>query len=356
MGEIDSDGIAEWYSKCKVRKEGNLYIATPHTTNPTRRTVNKQKEITVSVKDGKYTLEQPIEDTAVKDGIKSVTIDSGQVAEPLDKSPSNTNKQASAQVTTFQQIFDKLFDRHFKLKPYIRKQQILQDMLPLFENSEDAGSFVNGQWKRQKRNAYTRKQRFEYKAYNQNYEYFFTVTFDNKKHTEQSFERSLKNTFSNLHKRYGCLFQGVWERGSENDRLHFHGLIYDSKRKILDGLDTVTDYNPQTGRKKTYLQSKYFFEKYGRNEFSKIIPQTYESAIKYITKYLSKQNVRPYYSKGLYRFIESDIDGKDVIAKMDITDERDIRLIVASNFTVWQDAVMIGEASTETMAQAKKVP
>lgn len=348
MGVIDSDGIAEWYPKCKVRKEGNLYIATPHTTNTSMRTVNKPKEITVSVKDGKYALEQPRD--------KPLKAEYEQVAEPSDKSLPAAKKQADVQVTTLKQIFDELFDRYYKLKPYLRKQQILQDMLPLFENIEDAENFVDGQWKRKRRNAYTRKQRFEYKAYNQNYEYFFTVTFDGKKYTEQGFEKSLKNTFSNLHKRYDCLFQGVWERGTENDRLHFHGLIYDPNKKITDNLENVADYNPQTGKVKTYLQSKYFFEKYGRNEFSKIVPQTYESAIKYITKYLSKQNVKPYYSKGLYRFIESDIDGKDVIAKMDITDERDIRLIVADKFTIWQDAVMVGEASPETMAQAKKVP
>lgn len=228
-------------------------------------------------------------------------------------------------------------------------------MLPLFPTEEDASYFVDEQCRRKWRNAYTRKQRFEYKAYNQNYEYFFTVTFDSKKHTEQSFEKSLKNALSNLHKRYGCLFQGVWERGSENDRLHFHGLIYDPNKKITGELETVKDYNPKTGKMKTYLQSKYFFEKFGRNEFSEIIPQMYESAIKYITKYLSKQDVKPYYSKGLYRFIESDIDGNDVICKMDGSDERDNRLIVAKDFRVWDEGALIGEVSPETIAQARKV-
>ena len=166
----------------------------------------------------------------------------------------------------------------------------------------------------------------------------------------------MKLAFSNLHKRYGCLFQGVWERGKENDRLHFHGLIYDPNKKITSGLEKVSDYNPKTGIMKTYLQSKYFFDKFGRNEFSEIIPQMYDSAIRYITKYLSKQGVKPYYSKGLYRFIESDIDGNDVICRMDGTDERDIRLLVAGDFRVWQDGVLIGDASPETMAKAPKVP
>ena len=229
-------------------------------------------------------------------------------------------------------------------------------MLPLFPTETDAAYFVDEHWRRKWRNAYTRKQRFEYKAYNQNYEYFFTVTFDSKKHTEQSFEKSLKLAFSNLHKRYGCLFQGVWKRGSENNRLHFHELIYDPNKKITGELETVSDYNPKTGKMKTYLQSKYFYEKFGRNEFSEIIPQMYDAAIKYITKYLSKQGVKPYYSKGLYRFIESDIDGNDVLGKMDGADERDIRLLVAKDFRVWQESVLIGEASSETIAQAPKLP
>lgn len=357
LGEIDQDGIAQWYPNCKVRKEGDVYIATPHTTNPTKRTIRKPKEIAVSVKDGKYALEKPLENTAVNDGIDTIAVDSGQVAEPTDKSTSTAKEQPKTDVliTTLKGIFDELYDKYYKQYPNVRKQSILKDMLPLFPTEEDAAYFVDEQCRRKWRNAYTRKQRFEYKAYNQNYEYFFTVTFDSKKHTEQSFEKSLKNALSNLHKRYGCLFQGVWERGSENDRLHFHGLIYDPNKKITGELEQVSDYNPKTGKMKTYLQSKYFFEKFGRNEFSEIIPQMYQSAIRYITKYLNKQDVKPYYSKGLYRFIESDIDGNDVIGKMDCTDERDIRLLVAKDFNIWDEGVLIGEASPETIAQARKV-
>lgn len=353
LGEIDEDGIAQWYPKCKVRKEGDVYIATPHTTNPTRRTVRKQKEIAVSVKDGKYALENP-SDKPSNDSF----VQSEQSTEQTDKSlpkPKETPK-TDVRTTTLKQIFDELYNKYFNQFPHIRKQSILKDMLPLFPTETDATYFVDEHCRRKWRNAYTRKQRFEYKAYNQNYEYFFTVTFDGKKHTEQSFEKSLKLAFSNLHKRYGCLLQGVWERGTENDRLHFHGLIYDPNKKITGELETVSDYNPKTGKMKTYLQSKYFYEKFGRNEFSEIIPQMYDSAIKYITKYLSKQGVKPYYSKGLYRFIESDIDGNDVLGKMDGTDERDIRLLVAKDFRVWQEGVLIGEASPETIAQAPKLP
>lgn len=368
IGTVDQDGIAQWYPNCKVRKAGDVYIATPHTTNPTKRTVRKPKEIAVSVTDGKYALEKPqdkplndsftqAENTAVNDGIEPAIIGGEQSTEQADKSSQKAKEQykTDVRITTLKDIFDELYDKYYKQYPNIRKQSILKDMLPLFPTEEDAVYFVDEQCRRKWRNAYTRKQRFEYKAYNQNYEYFFTVTFDSKKHTEQSFEKSLKNALSNLHKRYGCLFQGVWERGTENDRLHFHGLIYDPNKKITGELGQVSDYNPKTSKMKTYLQSKYFFEKFGRNEFSEIIPQMYESAIKYITKYLSKQDVKPYYSKGLYRFIESDIDGNDVIGKMEVTDERDNRLIVAKDFRIWDEGALIGEVSPETIAKARKV-
>ena len=304
----------------------------------------------------KYALEEKPIDKMLND----IYTQAEQTTEPTVKSSSAAKEQAVnersiVRITTLKQIFDELYDKYYKQYPNVRKQSILKDMLPLFSSKEDALYFVDEQFRRKWRNAYTRKQRFAYKAYNQNYEYFFTITFDSKKHTEQSFEKSLKNALSNLHKRYGCLFQGAWERGSENDRLHFHGLIYDPNKKITGELETVKDYNPKTGKMKTYLQSKYFFEKFGRNEFSEIIPQMYQSAIKYITKYLNKQDVKPYFSKGLYRFIESDIVGNDVICKMDSSDERDIRLIVSNKFKIWDEGALIGEASPETIAKAKKV-
>ncbi len=346
LGEIDEYGIAEWYPKCKVRKEGNVYIATPHTTNPILRKKRKEKQISVTLKDGEYSLENNDDGQVVKQAKECLSM------------PKETPKikQTNIVVTTHKEIFDELYKKHSKLKYYERKKAILKDMLPLFKSEEAAKYFVDEHWSRKRRNNYTRKQRFEYKAYNQNYEFFFTITYDDKKHTEESFENSLKLAFSNLHKRHGCLFQGVWERGKDNDRLHFHGLISDKSRKILDNLELVKDYNPKTGKVKEYLQSKYFADKFGRNEFSEIVPQMYDRAIEYITKYLSKQGVKPYYSKGLYRFIESDISGDDVICQMSNDTSRDIRLLIAPDFKIWQEGELLGNASPEAIAKAPKLP
>ena len=346
IGPLDEDGIAEWYPKCKVRKEGDVYIATPHTTNPARRSVRPKVPIAVTVNDGKYELANaPASDE---------TVTGRQVHEQDEKSP---HKALSGPfMTTFKELFDELYDKYSNLKPHEQKRAIFNDIVALFADNNAAEEFTDINWRRKRRNLYVRRKRFEYKAYNQNYEFFFTVTYDDKKHTAQSFEKSLKNAFSNLHKRYGCLIQGVWEYGREHERLHFHGLLYDPQHKIRNSLEQIREYNPQSGRMKTFLQSKYFAERFGRNEFSEIIPEIYSSAVNYITKYLSKQNVRPYYSRGLYRYIESDIRGEDVLGKMDDGSGRDIRLLVAGDFDIWQDGENIGKPAPETLARARKLP
>ena len=54
MGEIDEDGIAQWYPNCKVRFDGIHYIATPHTTNTAKRMKRVEEKITVSEENGKF--------------------------------------------------------------------------------------------------------------------------------------------------------------------------------------------------------------------------------------------------------------------------------------------------------------
>ena len=104
-----------------------------------------------------------------------------QSTEQTDKSPTKPKEtpKTDVRITTLKQIFDELYDKYYKQYPNIRKQSILKDMLPLFPTETDAAYFVDEHWRRKWRNAYTRKQRFEYKAYNQNYEYFFTFLFYN---------------------------------------------------------------------------------------------------------------------------------------------------------------------------------
>ncbi len=125
---------------------------------------------------------------------------------------------------------------------------------------------------------------------------------------------------------------------------------------MIGEFEEVTDYNKKTGKRKTFTQNTFFAEKFGRNEFDGICSSStfYGKAIAYVMKYMGKQNAKAVYSRGLYEYFRSDIMGSDVVAKMDLTDETDNRLILAPKFTCWNEGVLIGEVSEETIAKLPK--
>ena len=101
LGKLDEDGIAEWYPKCKVRKQGNVYIATPYTTNTSKRTKRKEKTIAVSVNDGKYMLENTQEKSANNDK-----------HEKSKEYTEKTKDKPDIRITTLKDIFDELYDKY----------------------------------------------------------------------------------------------------------------------------------------------------------------------------------------------------------------------------------------------------
>lgn len=70
-------------------------------------------------------------------------------------------------------------------------------------------------------------------------------------------------------------------------------------------------------------------------------------------KYMEKQNVKAVYSRGLYEYFHSDIQGKDVVCNTNTFDETNNKLILADNFICWEEGIMVGEVSEETI---KKLP
>ena len=104
-----------------------------------------------------------------------------------------------------------------KLREFIKTN--LEDCFPDFPDLE---KYVNENVDRMNRNAWQREKRFRRKAYLNRWNYFVTFTYNGKKHTEETFRKKLRKCLSNLHTRRGWNFMGVWERGEETDRLHFH--------------------------------------------------------------------------------------------------------------------------------------
>ncbi len=345
MGTIDSDGIAQWYPNCKVRFDGSNYIATPHTTNTTKRTKHTEEKICISVKDGKFKLED-----------KKAVID--KLSNTKENSLPSVNDEPKSEIkhTTYKEIFNDLYDKYLYLKPKARKQAIYTGMKPLFHNESDLQIFIDENCFRRWRNLIVRRQRFARKAYNQHFQYFTTFTYADGKHTEESFKKRLLETLRRLATRHNWRYMGVWERGKETDRLHFHALVYIPDGEMIGKFEEVTDYNKKTGKQKTFNQNTFFAEKFGRNEFDVISNRdvSYGKAIAYIMKYMEKQNTRAVYSRGLYEYFRSDIMGSDVVAKMEISDETDNRLILADDFMCIDEGVLMGKVSKETIEKMPK--
>ncbi len=197
LGEVDGDGIAEWYPNCKVRFDGSHYIATPHTTNLARRRKRKEEIITVSEQDGKLKLEKTPPVLITDDDSqfespepKQVTLE--EVIAEHKKSPSDsTDEPKTVRHITRKQIFDELYDKYLHLKPKERKTAITEDMRLLFKNKVALQAFIDEQCHRRWRNVVERRKRFARKAYNQDFQWFVTFTYADSKHTEDSFKKRL---------------------------------------------------------------------------------------------------------------------------------------------------------------------
>lgn len=152
-----------------------------------------------------------------------------------------------------------------------------------------------------KENLKSRKHRFKVKALNNDWNYFATFTYDDKKHTEESFVKTLKKKLQNLHTHYGWLYMGCFERSPIKERLHFHGLLY-VPNGAMRGNIREEEYYDTMGRKKavSYINEE-FEDKIGRNDFKAItkLDLTFTHALDYIIKYIGKSDNKIVYSRGI---------------------------------------------------------
>ena len=230
-----------------------------------------------------------------------------------------------------------------------RTKELITELRPHFETEEQATEFVNAELERIKRNLIVRRMRLARKINLGEWDYFCTFTYDDKKHTEESFKRKLADTFKKLRQRYEWEYLGVWERSPENNRLHFHGLFYVPKMK--GELVERRDYSTKNHRMQTTLQNTYFTKRFGRNDFDPINQKTLNQASAYLMKYISKSGERIVYSKGTATYFISDIMDDDVVCTIG---QEDRKLLLFDDFSCFDEGVYIGEVSRETIKQMRK--
>ena len=184
-------------------------------------------------------------------------------------------------------MFNELYTESLKLKKKDRRKYILDRIKPYFKYVELAEIYVDKNLERVTRNLICRKIRMVRKVNLQHFNYFVTFTYDDAKHTEESFKKMLKTQLRNLCHRKGWKYVGVWERSTKNNRLHFHGIFYIPEGEMIGELEEVDGYSFNTHRRHTICQNSHFYKRIGRNDFEYIdTPALKSNAMAYIMKYM----------------------------------------------------------------------
>ena len=275
-------------------------------------------------------------------GCKRCAVKPTEQQPPTAESPPETPKER----------FETAYKESLSLPRKERKNHIKEALQGDFADKAELKTFVDKNLERIKTNAIKRKVRLMRKLGLQRWDYFVTFTYSDELQTEETFRKKLANTLKHLVARKGWKYVGVWERGGDTDRLHFHGIFHISDGSMIGELTEVKDYDTRNHRMQTTLQNTHFLKYFGRNDFKPIChPDDISSAVKYITKYMEKSGERLVYGGKLPTFFKSDILEDDIACPIGIDDRK---ALLFDNFTCINEGEIIGEVSKEVIDQMPK--
>lgn len=245
--------------------------------------------------------------------------------------------------------FDRLYEESIR-SGINRRDYLIENMREDFADEKALTEFIDKNLLRKKINAIRRKVRLVRKIRLQDWNCFCTFTYDDKKQTEESFRRKLRDCLKHLASRKGWKYVGVWERSPEKQRLHFHGIFHIPE--MIGELIAVKDYNTTARRIQKTAQNTHFLKVFGRNDFREIaIDREIMYAMRYIMKYMEKTGEKLVYSRGLPTYFISDIMDDDIVATIGAGDKK---LLLFDNFNCFNEGCLIGEVSSETIEQLRK--
>ncbi len=345
------------FVETKVYFDGSHYIAIPHTTKPYKPRPKREEEV-IEVEENTISSEGSVSNLPAENTVNAYippSNDIGIVEEVCEELSFNADlgmpKPIKTRSMTRTQLFDELYKESMNLKKGARKRFIIERMLPYFRSKRQAENYVNAGFERKQRNLISRRVRLTRKVNLQEFNYFCTFTYDDEKHTEESFKKKLRDTFKKMCYRRNWKYAGVWERGKK-DRLHFHGLFYIPEGQMVGEIIMVKDYSTTKHKMQERPQNTYFNERFGRSDFETVDDATsLGEAIGYLMKYIGKTGEKIVYSKGLPQFFISDILDDDVICR---TGMEDTKLLLFDDFMCIDEGEIIGKVSKETIAKMRK--
>jgi hypothetical protein len=212
-------------------------------------------------------------------------------------------------------FFEVLYQAHYKsgMKSDALFRRVYPTFAKNFGDNMVSVDFVIQKIKGKWQSYQERRTRFERKAYLNNWSYFITVTYDNKKMTERGFYKRLKKTMSNFAVRRGWKFMGVFERGKKSERLHFHALLYVLEGQMVGELVNKHDYSLSDKRLQWTNENTFFKETFGKNDFDVIDMHSLKNgkAMSYLLKYVGKTGNGVFYSRGIHDSFYADHDADE---------------------------------------------
>lgn len=251
------------------------------------------------------------------------------------------------------QVFENAYTESKEL-PYEQRAEFIDEQLKdAIPDETERKAYIAENKERKKRNRSKRYSLLWRKVrLQQHWNWFLTFTYSDELHTEESFRAKLKDTLKKLVSRKGWKYLGVWERGEENKRLHFHGIFVIPDGQMVGELETVTEYSTRKKRMRTKIQNTYFLKRFGKNEFEEITPHTVETSVKYIVKYIEKDGGRICQGGDVKPYILTNILGEDVVTAYGVEDRK---LLLFDDFTcIDGDGVVHGPVSPEVIDQMPK--
>lgn len=251
------------------------------------------------------------------------------------------------------QVFENAYAESKEL-PYEQRAEFIDEQLKaVVPDDTKRKDFIAENKERKKRNRSKRYSLLWRKVrLQQQWNWFLTFTYSDELHTEESFRAKLKDTLKKLVQRRGWKYIGVWERGEENNRLHFHGIFVIPENGMVGELETVTEYSTRKKRMRTKIQNTYFLKRFGKNEFEEITTHNVETSVKYIVKYIEKDGGRICQGGDVKPYILTNILGEDVVTAYGVEGRK---LLLFDDFTcIDSDGVVHGKASPEVINQMPK--
>lgn len=164
---------------------------------------------------------------------------------------------------------------------------------------------AEGLYKRCVRNEHKRTRRYLQKLYLNEWNYFVTFTYDDKKETPEGFRERLRKALSNLHSRNNWSVISCWEEGELSGRLHLHAFLNVPEGGMVGELFLDKKYSTKRHKWEYFTNNTYFQKRFGQTDWRSIDRNDLKKGLAaYLIKYLKKSNSKLIYSRG----IPSDVD------------------------------------------------